>query len=231
MKSSSCIYLIHPSPIFNIDDTPAFEFFDKANSVLLYSALFFNHKENIDLIEKNFPAVFCFDYKDKDFIPQNLNALHKHVFCDTSKEIEPFRILADKYFGLYTNNLIIFSLSIGFSSAEIKKVFDLLEMDDEAIVIGKSTENKVVFIGFNKYNKDIFENLNCKENNFENFLAMANKHENFVHVMGNYIFLKNLNDFKQLYVELGKKESWAYCSQIIHEQFTHLFIEYKDSLK
>ena len=231
MKTNSCIYLVSPSPIFNLNETPIFENFDITNSVRLYSALFFNHKENIDIINKNFSTVFCFDHKDKDFIPPEINILQAEIFCDTSKEIEAFKILAEKYFSSYTNNLIIFLPSIGISSSEINKIFNLLEMDDEAIVIGKSTENKVVFIGFNKYNKEIFENINCKENNFESLLALANKHDNFVHVMGNYIFLKNINDFKQLYVELGKKESWAYCSQIMHEQFTHLFIEYKDALK
>jgi hypothetical protein len=52
----------------------------------------------------------------------------------------------------------------------------------------------------------------------------------FVNVLNGSLFIEDINDFKILYRELSKKESLNYCSQNIHEKFTHLFIEYKELL-
>ncbi len=231
MKSSSCIYLVPSSPIFNTEAVPLFESFDKGNSLNFYSALLLNHIENINSVSNDFNVVYCFDENDKDFLPAETTELPNKFFCNLEKKEEPLKILAEKYFGVYTNNLIIFLPGIGFSSPDIKRAFNLLQMDDEVIVIGKSFNQQIAFAGFNRYNNEVFENINCQANDFDNFLATVNKHENFVNIMGNYLFMKDLNDFKQLYVELSQKESWAYCSQKLHEKFTHLFIEYKDLLK
>ncbi|HUX61230.1 MAG TPA: hypothetical protein VMV32_07950, partial [Ignavibacteriaceae bacterium] len=100
-----------------------------------------------------------------------------------------------------------------------------------AIVIGKSQNNGIAFLGFNSFNNNLFQEIDWDNLHFENLLPMVNKHENFVHVMNNYISISKLSDFKQLCTELSKKESLSYCNQEMHEKFTHLFIEYKEFLK
>jgi hypothetical protein len=62
-------------------------------------------------------------------------------------------------------------------------------------------------------------------------LIKAGKEENFVHTLNNFMLIETKDDFIKLYNELSKKESMQYCSQNIHEKFTHLFIEYKELLK
>jgi len=232
MKSSCSIYLICPSPVFNLQEVPEFDSFDKQNSSNLYSALILNHKENfVYFKDKHVKIVYCFNEKDKDFIPSELADNSEIQISNCNEKNSAFKMLSEKYFTSYNKNLLIFSSSIGFTPAELDKVFDLLSMDDETIVLGKCGNDNIGFIGFNTYIPEFFSNINFDNLDYNSLLAEVNKHDNFVHVMGDYMVIKSLDDFKKLYTELSKKESWAYCNQDMHEQFTHLFIEYKDILK
>ena len=66
---------------------------------------------------------------------------------------------------------------------------------------------------------------------YDNLLHKVNRYDNFLYVLNHSLTVKTVEDFKTLYSELSKKESLAYCSQQMHERFTHLFIEYKDLLR
>lgn len=106
-----------------------------------------------------------------------------------------------------------------------------MSIEDEAIVLGRSINESLSFFGFNSFNKEIFEETDLLDLNYDSFLNRAAKYEHFIHVLDNFMLIKNIEDFKELYYRLSKKESFAYCSQEIHERFTNLFIEYKDLLK
>ncbi len=232
MKLDSIIYLIANSSLFNATEIPVFEALDKENSLLLYNALTLNHHENLSLISDTYTSVYCFDEKDREFLPGMFNLDHSDTFfADTNNKTKFIKRLADKYSNQHLNNLIIFTNSIGINQSDILKAFNLLSMEDEAIVIGKAKNNGIAFLGFNSFNKNLFQEIDWDDINYENLLPMVNKHENFIHVMNNYLSIQKLYDFKQLYVELSKKESLSYCSQQMHEKFTHLFIEYKELLK
>ncbi len=232
MKTDSIIYYVSLSPAFNCDSVSLFESFSKENSQLLQQALIENHREIACQTQAISPAVFSFDIRDKDFVPYDFfNINITSFFGDTCVKQNYIKSLAEKFSNKFSNNLIIFSNSIGISSNDISKAFNLLAMEDEAIVIGKSFSSRIAFIGFNSYNKELFMDIDWENLNYDSLLLKVNKHENFIHVMNNFMLIENLNDFKQLYAELSKKESLSYCSQQMHEKFTHLFIEYKELLK
>jgi len=232
MKPDSIIYLVSFAPLFNADCVPIFESFSKENSQLLYQALIENHREIVSQQPVISPAVFCFDNSDKDLMPLSfLSENTSSFFAGTCEKHNYIKLLAEKYSNKYSNNLIIFSNSIGISSGDISKIFNLLAMEDETIVIGKSSNSRIAFLGFNSFNKELFMDIDWNNLNYESLLQIVNKHENFIHVMNNFMLIENLADFKQLYAELSKKESLSYCSQQMHEKFTHLFIEYKELLK
>lgn len=231
MKSSSCIYLIAPHPVFNLNEVPEFNGFSRKESSALYAALLNNHRGNFVSSVKNSQVVYYFDQRDKDFIPEIFSGQSVIQYYECGVKSTSLKQMSEKYFSSYLKNLVVFGLSIGFTPMETEKAFDLLSINDEAIVLGKCTNEAVAFIGFNTYNPGIFESVDCSFNNFDKILATVNKHENFVQVMGNYQYVKDTSDFKKLYGELSKKESWSYCNQEMHEQFTHLFIEYKELLK
>ena len=99
------------------------------------------------------------------------------------------------------------------------------------MIIGKSINGGVSFIGFNYLNQDLISAIHWDGLEFENLLHKVNKFDNFVYVWDNSLVVNSGKDFKLLYSELSKKESLEYCSQQMHEKFTHIFIEYKDFLK
>ncbi len=231
MKSNSTVFLLAVSSLYNKELISKFENFDIENSHSLYSSLLMNHKEILEHA-CNSNLVFCLDEKDKECLPEEISRSSAEImFGNTRSKPDFLKMMSDKYFGKSANNLLIFSNSIGYTLNDIQKAFDLLAIEDEAIVIGKAGSHNIAFIGFNSFNHDLFLDIAWEELNYEHLLSKVSKHENFLHVMGNFMSINKLEDFKNLYTELSKKESLAYCSQAVHERFTNLFIEYKELLK
>lgn len=231
MKSNSSICLFSNSAKFNKEAIPDFESFGRDDSFLLYSSLFLNYKEILEQLPKTINIILCFDNKDKDFLPEELNGNNfEIVFGDTADKKSLLKTMSDKYFNNSNNNIIIFSDSIGITQ-DIQKTFNLLQIDDEVVVLGKTKNDKIAFIGFNSFNKELFLDITWDNLTYDYLLAKVNKHDNLIHVLGNHMLINSIADFKNLYAELSKKESLAYCSQNMHERFTHLFIEYKELLK
>jgi hypothetical protein len=231
-KLNSSIYFFPLHPIFNPAYIPTFESFDTEHSSLLYSALTENYKEIFESFEGKINLVFVFDEKDKDFLPDQFkNEGISLFFGDTGNKTLLLKNLSDKYFNNYTNNLLIFSNSICLSAGDIQQALNLLSINDEAVVIGKTTSGGVTFLGFNSFNTELSDEIDWDNFNYNNFLLYTSKHEHFLHVIDNFLVIRNIDDFKNLYQELSKKESLVYCSQKTHEKFTQLFIEYKDLLK
>jgi hypothetical protein len=231
-KLTSSIYLFPLNSIYNPGHTPLFESFDSEHSVLLYSALAENYKEIFETFEGKLNSVYVFDKNDKDLLPpQFMNEEINLFFGDTRNKNLLLKNLSDKYFNNFTNNLLIFSNSICLAASDLQHALNLLSINDEAVVIGKTSSGGITFLGFNTFNTELFGEIDWNNLNYENFLLYTSKHEHFLHVIDNFLVIRNIEDFKNLYRELSKKESLTYCSQNMHEKFTQLFIEYKDLLK
>ena len=229
IKPHSCIYFVPLFPVFNNKKTRLFDSFTLEDSVNLYSSLYLNLKEISNNLLNSTAVVFCFDEKDKDFIPLEFSASEK-IFADLDNKALLLKFLSEKYFAAFNNNLIIFVNTISISPQDILKYLDLLNREDESFIIGKSQNNKVSYIGFNVYNNELFYQIEATDLKFENFLHLVCRFDYFVNVLNGSLNINDLNDFKILYKELSKKESLSYCSQNMHEKFTHLFIEYKELL-
>ncbi len=231
-KHNYCIYLIPRHPVFNKDEAPSFENFSKENSVYLYSNLLLNQKENLDKLYNSARLYFIFDKKDAAYLPEVFRDENlKLFFGDTSQIFGMLKNMSEKYFNRCNNNLIVFSDSIGFSINEIQKALNLLKMEDETIVIGKSSSGKIAFLGFNSFNNELFSEINWVNLTYDHLLSKVSKHENYLQIMNGFLTINTLEDFKKLYKDLSMKESFAYCRQEMHEHFTNLFIEYKELLK
>ena len=230
MKHNSSIYILSLQPVFNKEFITCFESMDKEHSAYLYESLLLNHKELTNKFYDKLNIVFCFDQNDKENLTENFNRTENITFIDTSRE-NVLKNLSDKYFSRFNNNIIIFLNSIGIADSDLENTLNLMSIEDEAVVLGKSINESLSFIGFNSFNSNIFEEADLINLNYDSFLKRVSKFEHFVHVLDNFMLLKNIEDFKELYDRLSKKESFAYCSQEIHERFTNLFIEYKDLLK
>jgi hypothetical protein len=230
MRHNSSIYILSLHPVFNKELVPPFESLDCEHSSYLYESLLLNHKELMNRFSDKSNIIFCLDKNDEGHLTGNFQGIENCEFFDTSQG-NVLKSLSDKYFSRFNNNIIIFCNSIGITLTDLNNALNLLSIEDEAVVLGRSINLGLSFIGFNSFNNDIFEDTDLMQLNYDSFLRRIVKSEHFVHVLDNFMLLKNKNDFKELYNRLSKKESFAYCSQEIHERFTNLFIEYKDLLK
>ena len=232
IRPNSGIYLVSTKPAFDENSVNPLGKLDENHTAQLYANLILNHKENLDQIVNNASISYFFDEKDKNYLPEDLKKdSPSNIFVDTENFYQNIKNIFDKYFSTASINLIVFANSIGFSSSELKKILDLLTIESDAVIIGKSINDGVSFIGFNYLNQELISEINWDEMEFESMLHKVNKFDNFVYVWENSLVVNSKNDFKLLYSELSKKESLEYCSQQMHEKFTHIFIEYKDLLK
>lgn len=232
IRPNSGIYVVSMIPVFNEKSVTPLGKLDADHTSQLYADLILNHTENLDQIVNNTSITYCFDENDRHFLPEEFTKKFQvNIFGSTENPYQNIKNIVDKFFGTASTNLIVFANSIGFSSSELKKILDLLTIESDAVIIGKSINGGVSFIGFNYINQDLIRDINWSGIEFEKLLQKVNKFDNFVYVWENSLVINSFKDFKLLYAELSKKESLEYCSQQMHEKFTHIFIEYKELLK
>ncbi|RPI66358.1 MAG: hypothetical protein EHM47_16865 [Ignavibacteriales bacterium] len=226
MKLKSNCYLMPLSPVFNQEYVPVFENFDKEHSSILWSTLYRNGYEVLSSYP-DCPYSLIFDEADRLFLPDNFKERNDIIFGNTVDKETLMKNLSEKYFRKYENNIIMLAASIGYTHQDISKALNLLNTTDDSLVLGRSFNNKISFAGFNTFP----DFLNTTSIEYDYILAESCRHNSILYTLDNFMSIQNAADFKKLYQELSKKESLAYCSQEIHEKFTHLFIEYKELLK
>ena len=230
--NQNAVYIIPQSSFLNPANINVFENFSNNDSILLRSTLYLNLVENFLNKNNKIDFYFYFDENDKEFLSNEfvLDKLNL-LFIDLKNKRLFFENLSAKEFLKHKNNLIISPDLIGINISELEKIINLLNIEDESLVIGKSKEGEIGILGFNNYFPEIFENLIKTDFRFDDFLSRLKSSNHFIHTLNDILLIRNINNFKQLYTELSQKKSIEYCSQEMHERFTHLFIEYKELLK
>ncbi len=230
-KKKNCIYVLSLHPVFNGKAAPKFENLSLQDSTILYSHLLANFIEIFASTDLSFELVFCLNEKDENYIPRNFFPDDSIIFFNTSENIiSNIERLEEKYFSIFENNILIRANVIGLSEKTIQKIFNLLAIEDDVLVIGKSINKKVTLLGFNKLEINLLDEMFSTVLDYDKFLLEAGKSDLFLNTLNGFQLIENFSDFKNLYIELSKKESLSYCSQQMHERFTNLFIEYKDLL-
>src|SRR5690606_31637844 len=230
-KANSSLYIICRFPVFNPEKAPSFENFSAEDSVLLYSTLLLNNKEIAESSESFTNYYFCLDENDREFLPDELNNSGSIIWRSTDDLTEFIMKMSERIFSRFHNNIIITSDSIGTSSTDLKKIFNLLAIEDDALILAKTFNNKISSIGFNRIDQYFIEKVNWHKLDYDSTLNAACRQDANLTVVNYSAMIQDNTEFKKLYHDLSKKESLAYCSPKMHERFTHLFIEYKDLLK
>jgi hypothetical protein len=230
--NSKAIY-IFPFYAFNAEELlKNFHNFKKEDVLFLSSTLYLNILGNLNNKEDKIDIYCIWDENEKDNLPDELkNSNLKIIFKDLSNKKIIFEKLSSKEFLLYKNNLIVFSDVIDIRPSDYEQYFNLLNIEKESLVIAKDKGNNIAVLGFNNYSEEIISSLVLSDFNYNNFLSRIESCEHFMHVANDVLRVRSINNFKQLYLELSQKKSKEYCSQQMHERFTHLFVEYKDLLK
>ena len=231
-KKTNAVYLLADYPFLNTKHAPVCGKLNLNDSIFLYSQLFVNNLRNLSGLYNKANIVCYLDSIDKDFIPKNFIPEEVNLYFTNTKNIsELFVDLNTKFFQHHLNNVLIHLNTFGVSLNKFVKMFDLLSIEDESIVIGKTNKDKIGFIVSNNLNEEIYKEFFLSKLNYEKYLADVSNKDNFVNVLSGFLAINDMEDFKSLYDELSKKESLEYCSEEMHERFTHLFIEYRELLK
>jgi hypothetical protein len=230
--NSKAVY-IFPSDLFELNQID-----DSLNSISIADiqfmalSLYLNILENLTGKENKFDVYCIWDELKKDNLPEEFKKEnYNFIFTDLSNRKLIFEKLSNKEFLLHKNNLIIISDVIDLKPNDYDQCFNLLSTGNESLVIAKNKDGLIAAFGFNKYSQEIFNSLISSNFNYNDFLSEIQSCEHFMHIINDVLMVKNLSNFKQLYSELSQKKSMSYCSQQMHERFTHLFVEYKDLLK
>ena len=206
--------------------------FSKGDISFLFETLYLNILENLIGKQAKIDIYCIWDENRKDNLPDEFkNSNYNIVFSDVSKKKLILERLSSKEFLSHKNNLIIFSDAIDIRPSDYEQYFNLLNIEDESLVIAKDKENNIAVLGFNNYSEEIIGSLVLSGFDYNNFLIRIKSCEHFMHIVNDVLLVRSINHFKRLYLELSQKRSIEYCSQRMHERFTHLFVEYKDLLK
>jgi hypothetical protein len=231
MKPSAA-YIVPQDSILNPTRNKLFDNFSADDSILLRTTLYLNLIENF-LKEESKIDFYCYlDESDKEFLSDEFkqDALNLS-FIDLANKNLLFENLSTKEFSKHNNNIIINSDLIGINLAELQRLNNLLNFEDESLLISKSSDGDIGILGFNNYSAEIFSSLVKSNFRFDDFLSRIKSSSHFIHTSNEVLLIKNIDNFKQLYISLSQKKSIEYCSQKMHEHFTHLFVEYKALLK
>lgn len=206
--------------------------FKKEDVLFLAATLYLNILENLNGKQDKIDIYCIWDESEKDNLPDELkNKNRKIIFKDLSNKKIIFEKFSSKEFSLYKNNLIVFSDVVNIRPSDYEQYFNLLNSEKESLVIAKDKENNIAVLGFNSYSEEIISSLVLSDFDYNNFLSRIKSCEHFIHIVNDVLLVRSISNFKQLYQELSQKKSVEYCSQQMHERFTHLFVEYKDLLK
>ncbi|MFZ1517866.1 MAG: hypothetical protein WAU11_03780 [Ignavibacteriaceae bacterium] len=226
------IYII---PLFSLSQRSNennFKQFTDEDFSFLKLTLYLNLLENANQRKDKVDIIKVLDNSDKDFFSNEFDdESTKTIFYEIKDLKILLKELLNKDFISHKNNLLIFSDAIDIRPVDIDKYFNLLSMDDKSIVIATSNDRKIKVFGFNSYSDDLIKYISDSDFFMDKFLSYNKSCEYFVNTVNEVLAVNNVDDFKKLYTELSLKSSWDYCSQQMHERFTHLFVEYKDLLK
>ncbi|MDP2362316.1 MAG: hypothetical protein Q8M94_00960, partial [Ignavibacteria bacterium] len=219
-------------PLFNRLKDINFEQFNDEDYIFLKSSLYLNLLENVNVKIDKADIFKIIDFGDKDLLPAEfIDNSQRIIFSEVNNLKLLFIELSNKEFISYKNNLIVFSDVINLRATDIEQYFNLLSIDDKSLVLAKSSDGIIKVLGFNSYSDELFKHLSDSSFMLDKFLSYNMSCDYFVNTLSDVMSVTNINDFKKLYSELSLKRSNEYCSQQMHERFTHLFVEYKDLLK
>ena len=157
-KNINAVYLLADHPFLNTKLVPVFGKLNLNDSIFLYSQIFINNIKNLIGLHSNTDIICCLDGADKEFIPKNFIPEEVNIYYLNTKDIsEQFIDLENKFFQHHPNNVLIHLNTFGFSLSKFVKLFDLLSIEDESIVIGKTDKDNVGFIGSNNLNEEIYK--------------------------------------------------------------------------
>lgn len=227
--NQNAIYIFSPMLFASAADNLT-ENFSESDSSYFRATLYLNIMENI-IKGKDKTDLFVILSKDEKYSEfEMLKDFHLITAEQNSISILQSEQIT-KEFSNHKYNILVAGNVVNLSSTDIEKFFNLLGIDEKTILISKSSSNKISAFGFCGYTDELIRFFIESELSIQKFLGFNKSCEYYITLAKDLFEVNDISDFKKLYIDLSQKASLEYCSQNMHERFTHLFVEYKDLLK
>lgn len=226
------IIILADSPILNPREIIPYPNLSTNYSVYLNTLLFSNWMDILSEKQNQFEVSAFLNKMDKEYLPKYILPGESNTIFYEDELISDFfkdNLLAHSS-SAESKTIVLYFNTIGLKMDELYRMFNLVQMDEPSIVVGKSDAQKINCICAKQPNTEVIELLISAKRNFEEYLKLLSDKDYFIHTIRNFLSIDDFEDIKKLYIELSKKESLSYCSQKMHESFNDLFIEYKEQL-
>ena len=231
MKQNA-VYIIPVNPFLRRRDGDGLEFMHDKDLIFFRSTVYLNLLENVLQKTDKVELICLVPTEEIRKLLDDIDYLgSKLIYSDDINLSVLLNAELTKYLKSYKYNLILFADIINLRPSDIEQCFNLLTVDANSLVASKSYDGIIQLLGFKQYNKDLINHLIDSSNIMDKFLSYSKSCDYLVNILKDVMVVNNNQDFKKLYFELSQKSSLEYCSEKMHERFTHLFIEYKELLK
>ncbi|RJP61843.1 MAG: hypothetical protein C4539_19135 [Ignavibacteriales bacterium] len=225
------VFLISRRQITVSENNLQFENFSSQDSAELFHSLYENWIEILKMNLDQFSIISFLHEADALTAEQSLTENHQVEIINDKNLSSVLKNKLEKFdIHNFPKIIFIFADSIGISSKDFYKYFNVLDNDDNNLLLVRDTNDNICLFGINYYNDSLIENLFYNDLKADKFLKQFKTQDFFLFMFDGMLQLNSLDDFKMLYKVLSTKESIEFCSQEMHEKFTHLFIEYKELL-
>jgi len=229
--NKNSIVIIAESSILNPTEIEVYQNLSVNYSVFLNTLLFSNWVEILSEMRNDFEIVTFLDERDKEFLPKYFLPFDtKTVFYNPAQLSDLAENIIKNISTGSLKNMVLFYNSIGIKRNDILRAFNLIQADEPSMVIGKSSQDKIVFTCTPGVDQDLINPIFEVDRKYSKYLNSISSKDLFINTLDNFLSIDDFEDIKKLYIELSKKESLSYCSPKMHESFNDLFIEYKELL-
>jgi len=225
------VIIIAASAILNPKEIKPYDNISVNYSVYLNTLLYSNWLEIFKNTGEQYQIIALLSEIDREFFPKYFipPEIQQIFYKETPlKNLTDF--LNNQSSVINSKTLVLFYNSMGIKQSDISRVFNLNQIEESSLIIGKSVRGNIVFACTYGLDKDIFDPLLIINRKYDEYLSLISSKDIFIHTLDNFLSIDDFEDIKKLYIELSKKESLSYCSQNMHESFNDLFIEYKELL-
>jgi hypothetical protein len=229
--NKNSILIIAENPILNPAEITVYQKLSVNYSVYLNTLLFSNWVEILSDLHEDFEIITLLNEHDKEYLPKFFLPVGTKTIFYKQSQLSDLTENVTKITSVGSSKkMILFYNSFGLTPNDILRAFNLIQPDEPSMVIGKSDQDSIVFACASVIDQDLVEPIFITNRIYSKYLSSISSKDIFIHILDNFLSIKDFEDIKKLYIELSKKESLSYCSQKMHESFNDLFIEYKDLL-
>ena len=227
--NKNSIIIIAESSILNPLEINVYQNLSVNYSIFLNTLLFSNWVEILSEIRNDFEIISFLDDRDKEFLPKYFLPFDtKTIFYNPAHLSKLTENVIKNITSGSLKNMVLFYNSIGITKNDIMRSFNLIQSDEPSMVIGKSSQDKIVFTCTSGVDENLLDPIFLTERIYSKYLNSISSKDLFINTLDNFLSIDDFEDIKKLYIELSKKESLSYCSPKMHESFNDLFIEYKE---